>query len=162
MQHPQQDHNLYRMLSDANTKAANAELFSHHVHCRFNVFQHIPCILSDILKSYHLYTMQIGMLDDLQKWIFHFVKMHEWLDMYNAIWLSVPAYHNLTPKKWVIWGTCSMEWEGDEGNKQVPGWSCNPDSMRRKPRSTSDIQSCYSVHTGTVRILYVCSIYISR
>jgi len=31
-QHHQWDHNLYRMLSDANTKAANAELSSRHVH----------------------------------------------------------------------------------------------------------------------------------
>jgi hypothetical protein len=42
--------------------------------------------------------MQISMLDHLQKWIFHFKKTHERLDMYNAIWLSVPAYHDLTPK----------------------------------------------------------------
>jgi len=38
------------------------------------------------------------MRDHLQKWIFHFMKMHEWLDKYNAIWLSVLAYHDLTPK----------------------------------------------------------------
>jgi len=31
-QHPRRDHNLYRMLSDANTKGANAELSSRHVH----------------------------------------------------------------------------------------------------------------------------------
>jgi hypothetical protein len=42
--------------------------------------------------------MQIGMLDHLQKWILHFMKMHERLDKYNATWLSVPAYHDLTPK----------------------------------------------------------------
>jgi hypothetical protein len=30
--------------------------------------------------------MQIGMLDHLQKWIFHFMKMHERLDKYNATW----------------------------------------------------------------------------
>jgi hypothetical protein len=42
--------------------------------------------------------MQIGMLDHLQKWIFHFMKTHERLDKYNAIRLSVPAYHDLTPK----------------------------------------------------------------
>jgi hypothetical protein len=42
--------------------------------------------------------MQIGMLGPLQKWIFHFMKTHEWLDKYNAIWVSVPAYHDLTPK----------------------------------------------------------------
>jgi len=27
------------------------------------------------------------------------MKTHEWLDKYNAIWLSMPAYHNLTPKQ---------------------------------------------------------------
>jgi hypothetical protein len=42
--------------------------------------------------------MQISMLDHLQNWIFHFMKTHERLDKYNAIWLSVPAYHDLTPK----------------------------------------------------------------
>jgi hypothetical protein len=42
--------------------------------------------------------MQISMFDYLQKWIFHFVKMHKRLNKYNAIWLSVPAYHDLTPK----------------------------------------------------------------
>jgi len=26
------------------------------------------------------------------------MKMHEWLDKYNAIWISVPAYYDLTPK----------------------------------------------------------------
>jgi len=97
-QHPRRDHNLYRMLSDANIKAANAELSSRHVHRGFNVFRHIPCIVSDLPKPNLLHTMQIGMLDHLQKWIFHFMKMHEWLDKYNAIWLSVPAYHDLTPK----------------------------------------------------------------
>jgi hypothetical protein len=42
--------------------------------------------------------MQIGMLDHLQKWILHFMKMHERLNRYNAIWLSVPGYHDLTSK----------------------------------------------------------------
>jgi len=97
-QHPRQDHNVYRTLSDANTKAADAELSSRHVHRGFNVFRHIPCIMSDLPKPDLLHTMQIGMLDHLQKWIFHFMKTHERLDKYNAIWLSVPAYHDLTPK----------------------------------------------------------------
>jgi hypothetical protein len=35
--HPQRDHNLYRMLSNANTKAADAELWSRHVHQAFDV-----------------------------------------------------------------------------------------------------------------------------
>jgi len=97
-QHPRRDHNLYRMLSDANTKAADAGLSSRHVHRGFNVFRHIPCMVSDLPKPDLLHTMQIGMLDHVQKWIFHFMKMHERLDKYNAIWLSVPAYHDLTPK----------------------------------------------------------------
>jgi hypothetical protein len=42
--------------------------------------------------------MQIGMLDHLQKWIFHFTKIHEWLDKYNAVWSSVPACHDVPPK----------------------------------------------------------------
>jgi hypothetical protein len=40
----------------------------------------------------------LGMLDQLQKRIFHFMKTHERLDKYNAIWLCVPANHDLTPK----------------------------------------------------------------
>jgi len=42
--------------------------------------------------------MQIGMLDHHLKWIFHSMKTQECLDNYNDIWLSVPAYHDLTPK----------------------------------------------------------------
>jgi len=97
-EHSWWDHNLYRMLSDTNTKAADAELTSRHVHRGFNVFQHIPCIVSDLPKPDLLHTMQIGFLDHLQKWVFHFMKMHERLDKYNAIWLSMSAYHDLTPK----------------------------------------------------------------
>ena len=41
--------------------------------------------------------MQIGILDYLEQWIFHLMKMHRWLDNYHAIRLSVPAYHDLTP-----------------------------------------------------------------
>jgi len=62
------------------------------------VFQHIPSIVSDLPKPDLLHTMQIGMLEHLQKWIFNFMKTHEQLDKYNAIWLSVRAYHDLTPK----------------------------------------------------------------
>jgi len=67
MQHPRRDHNLYRMHSDAITKAADAKLSSRHVHRGFNVFRHIPCIVSDLPKPDLLHTMQIGMLDHLQK-----------------------------------------------------------------------------------------------
>jgi len=69
-QHPQRDHNQYRTLSDANTKAADARLSSRHVHQGFNMFRHIPCIVSDLPKPDLLHTMQIGMPDHLQKWVF--------------------------------------------------------------------------------------------
>ena len=97
-QHPRPDHNLYRTLSNANTKAADAELSLRHVHRGFNVFRHIPCIVSDLPKTDLLHSMQIGMLGHLQKWIFHFMETYERLHKYIAIWLSVPAYHDLTPK----------------------------------------------------------------
>jgi hypothetical protein len=71
MQHSWRDHNLYSTLLDGNTNAADAELASRHVHLGFNVFRLILCILSDLLKPNLLYTMQVGMLDHLQKWIFH-------------------------------------------------------------------------------------------
>jgi len=54
--------------------------------------------VSDLLKPGLVHTMQIGMLDHLQKRIFHFMKTHERLYKDTAIWSSVPAYHHLTPK----------------------------------------------------------------
>jgi len=97
-QHPRQDHNLYRTLSDANSKAANAELLSRQVHQGFNVFRHIPCSVSDLSNPNLPHTIHIGILDHLQKWIFHSNKTHERLNKYNAIWLFVPAYHDCTLK----------------------------------------------------------------
>jgi len=78
--------------------AADAELSSRHVHREFNVFLHIPFVVCDLLKPDLLHTMRIGMLDHLQKWIFHFMKTHKRLDMYNAIWLSVLVQDDRTPK----------------------------------------------------------------
>jgi len=60
--------------------------------------------------------MQIGKLDHLQKWIFHLMKTHKRLDKYNAIWLSVPAYHNLTPHYKSSEEIC--QWNG-EGMKEM-------------------------------------------
>jgi hypothetical protein len=56
-QHPWRDHNLYRMLSDPKTKAADAELSSRHVYRGFNVFQQIICIVNDLPKPDLLHTM---------------------------------------------------------------------------------------------------------
>jgi hypothetical protein len=97
-QHPRRDHNLYTTLNDANTKAADAELSSRHVQRGFNVFRYNPCIVCHLLKPDLLHTMQIGILDHLQKWIFHFINAHERLNKYNVIWLSLSANHDLTPK----------------------------------------------------------------
>jgi len=90
-QHPRRDNNLYRTLSDANTKAADAELLSRLIYQGCNMFLHNPCIMSNLLKPDLLHTMQISMFDHLQKWIFHCMKTPEWLNKYNAIWSSVPA-----------------------------------------------------------------------
>jgi hypothetical protein len=54
--------------------------------------------MNDLPMRNLLHKMQISMLDRLQKWIFHKMMTHERLNKYNAIWLSMPAYRNLTPK----------------------------------------------------------------
>jgi len=40
------------------------------------------------------------------------MKTHEWLVKYNAIWLSVPAYHNLSPKNQTSEDV--SQWKGKE------------------------------------------------
>jgi len=54
--------------------------------------------MSHIPKPDLLHTMRIGMYYHVQKLIFNFMKTHEWLNKSNAIWSSVLAYHDLTPK----------------------------------------------------------------
>jgi hypothetical protein len=54
------------MISNANTKAADATLLSRHDHRGFNVFGPIPWIVSDLTQPNLLHTMQIGKLDHLQ------------------------------------------------------------------------------------------------
>jgi hypothetical protein len=76
--------------------AANVELRSRHVHLGFTVFRDIPSSMSEPPNPDLVHTLQIGMLDHLHEWIFHFMKTHESLNKYNATWLSVLAYHDLT------------------------------------------------------------------
>jgi hypothetical protein len=52
------------------------------------------------------------MLDHSLIWIFHSMKRHKWLDRNNAIWLSVSAYHDLTPKKTSY--EAVAQWDGKE------------------------------------------------
>jgi len=86
------------MLCNAKTKAADAKLSSRRVDQGFNMFRLNPYIVSDLPMPDLLFTMQIGLLDHPQKWIFHFMKTEERLDKYNAISLYMPVYHILTPK----------------------------------------------------------------
>jgi hypothetical protein len=92
-QHPRRDNNLYRTLRDGNTKVADAQVSSRHVHRGFIVFRHNTCIVNDLSNPDLVHTMQIGMLDHLQKSSFYYMKTQERLDKYNAIWLFVSAYH---------------------------------------------------------------------
>jgi hypothetical protein len=62
------------------------------------LFWHSACIVNNLPKHDLLHTVHISVLDYLQMWIFQFMKMHIRLDKSNAILLSVPAYHDLTPK----------------------------------------------------------------
>jgi len=110
-QHPQRDHNLYRTLSDANTKEIDAKLSSGHVHRGFNPFRHTPCIVSDLPKPDLLHTMQIGMLDHLQNRIFHFMNMHKRLDTYNAI--CYPCLVTTTSHQKITYEKVS-QWNGKE------------------------------------------------
>jgi len=55
------------------------------------------CARSAAYSRFALLPMQIRMLDHLQEWNFHLLKTHERLDKDNAICLSVPADHDLTP-----------------------------------------------------------------
>jgi hypothetical protein len=103
------------MIRVANTKKADAEYSSHHIHRGFNMFWHIPSIMSDHLQPALLCTMQIGMLHHLQSWILHIRKMHEQLNEYNAIWISVPACNRLKPKN-VVRGSISIERKEDNRN----------------------------------------------
>ena len=97
-EHPTRDHNAYRQLNDNDTAESAHRLADLNVHQGFNAFRHIPCTVAKLPKPDLLHTMQLGMLDHLHKWLFHFMKTHGRLNRYNALWLSVPAYHDLTPK----------------------------------------------------------------
>jgi hypothetical protein len=75
--------------------AADAKLSSHHIPQGFNVFQYIFCVMNNLPKPNLYHTMQIHILHPPHKWTIHLMKLHTWLDKYNAIWLSIPPYLNL-------------------------------------------------------------------
>jgi hypothetical protein len=53
--------------------------------------------VSDLSIPDLLHTTQLGILNHLPKWIFYFLKIPKQLEKYNAITLSVPGYHDVTP-----------------------------------------------------------------
>jgi hypothetical protein len=111
------DHNLYRMLSNANTKGADAEFASDLVNQGVAVFSRMCCIVSDCHKP-DVHAMEIVMFHHLQKQIFPFMKMHEELDKYKPILLSVPSYHDLTPNNTSYEGV--FQWNGKEMKDMSP------------------------------------------
>jgi len=146
------------MLSNANTKAADARLSWSHDLGGFNEFRHTPCIVSDLPKPDLLHTMHIGSIDNLKKWIFHFMKTHQRVDKYNAIWSSKPAYHNHTPKK-MSYEEVS-QWNGKELKEMSPYLLGGATQTLRggKPAQRPIYNRAIGVHMGIVKILYVCLI----
>lgn len=111
-QHPLRDHTLYRQLSERNTPESIASLKQHNVNPGFNILWYLDCVTSELPKPDLLHTMQIGMLKHLLQWLHEFLKQHKRLDKFNDIWLSVPAYLNMTKPR------CAYEevsrWNGGE------------------------------------------------
>ena len=111
-QHPPRDHVKYRALSEANTTAGKVGLSGVGVHHGFNVFWDLDCVVSDLPKPDLLHTMQLGMLKHLLGWLQDFLKQHNRLEAFNNIWLSVPAYLDMTrPRR--AYGEVSS-WQGKE------------------------------------------------
>jgi len=110
--HPQLDYNYYRTHNNANTKTVDDKLLWRNDHREFHMFRYIPCIMYVLPKPQKPHSMQIGTPDHLQRWNFHFMKSPERQYNYNAIWLAVPADHNLTPMKKLCKEV--SEWNGNE------------------------------------------------
>ena len=89
---PRRDHVLYESLSESNTPHSVAELDRMGVNPGPNVLWKLDCIVADIPKSDLLYTMQLGMMGYILKWLQHFLEEHSRFDQFNNIWLAVPPY----------------------------------------------------------------------
>ena len=59
----------------------------------------LDCVTSDLHKPDLLHTMQIGMLKHLLGWLHSFLHLHKRLQCFNAIWLSVSSYLDMTRPK---------------------------------------------------------------
>jgi len=72
------------------------------------VFRRIPYIVSYLPNPDLVHSMPIGMLDHLQKLVFQFINIHERLNQYKAILLSMPAYNDLTPSVKLYEEVCQL------------------------------------------------------
>lgn len=97
--HQLRDHNAYRVLSDENTRQSITQLKERNVNAGFNILWYLDCIVCDLPKPDLLHTMQIGMLKHLLAWLHEFLKQYKRLERFNDIWLSVPAYLDMSKPK---------------------------------------------------------------
>jgi hypothetical protein len=75
-------------------------LKQHGINLGDNVLWYTGAQVSTLPKPDLLHTMQLGMLKHLLNWLQQFMKKFKRLERYNEIWLSVPAYLDMTqPKK---------------------------------------------------------------
>jgi len=106
------DHALYQHQWNENTTHSIADLKSRNVNAGFNILWCLESIVSDLPKPDLLHTMQIGMLKHLLAWLQDFLKQHKRLELFNDIWLSVPAYLDMSKPR------CAYEevsrWNGGE------------------------------------------------
>jgi len=108
--YPPRDHTLYRRLWEHGDVT---ELKGRSVNSGGNVLWYLKGVtIGDLPKPDLLHTMQIGMLKHLLGWLQCFLKQHKRLELFNNIWLSVPAYLDMSRPK------CAYEevsqWNGGE------------------------------------------------
>jgi hypothetical protein len=66
-QHAQWDNTIFKTLSDANAKAADAKHWVRQRNQSFNVIHNTLRFVSDPLRPYLLHTLQIRMLPHIQE-----------------------------------------------------------------------------------------------
>jgi hypothetical protein len=106
------DHTSYRQLWEVNTAQSSADLKRRNINSGGNILWFLEGVTSDLPKPDLLHTMQIGMLKHLLGWLQDFLKYHKRLERFNNIWLSVPAYLDMSKPR------CAYEevsrWNGGE------------------------------------------------
>ena len=125
-QDPIRNHTLYRQLWEQDTSQSIADLKSRNVNPSFNILWGLESVTSLLPKPDLLHTMQIGMLKHLLGWLQEFLKKHKRLELFNDIWLSVPAYLDMSKTR------CAYEevsrWNGGEiktMTRFLMGVTCN-------------------------------------